>query len=79
MLVSGDLYMKGLNGTLLRCLEKDDYEWVLAEVHDVICDLIIMALSLLENFLGLVIIDLLCKKMSYKMLIHAKSVSYMVA
>ena len=36
-LVSGDLYRKGLDGTLLRCLELEESEKALAEVHDGIC------------------------------------------
>ena len=35
--VSGDLYRKGLDRTLLRCLELEESEKALAEVHDGIC------------------------------------------
>ena len=36
-LVSGDLHRKGLDETLLRCLEIDMFKKSLAEVHDDIC------------------------------------------
>ena len=34
ILVSGDLYRRGLDGTLLRCLELEESEKALAEVHN---------------------------------------------
>ena len=36
-MVSGDLYRKGLDETLLRCLEIEESEKALAEVHGGIC------------------------------------------
>ena len=36
-LVSGDLYGKSLDGTLLRCLEKEESEKALADIHNGIC------------------------------------------
>ena len=36
-LISGDLYRKGLDGTLLRCLEKDEFDQALVEIHEGIC------------------------------------------
>ena len=36
-LVFGDLYRKGLDGILLRCLELEESKKALAEVHDGIC------------------------------------------
>lgn len=36
-IIFGDLFRKGLDGSLIRCLEKYESKCALAEVHDVIC------------------------------------------
>ena len=36
-LVSSDLYRKGLDETLLRCLEKEEWEKALGDIHNGIC------------------------------------------
>ena len=36
-LVSGDLYRKSLDGTLLRCLEKEESKKSLVDIHNGIC------------------------------------------
>ena len=37
ILVADDLYRRGLDGTLLRCLEPDEFKRALAEVHEGVC------------------------------------------
>ena len=37
VLVADDLYRRGLDGTLLRCLEIDESKRALAEVHEGVC------------------------------------------
>ena len=36
-LISGDLYRRGLDGTLLRCLEKDESDQALVDIYEGIC------------------------------------------
>ena len=50
-LVSGDLYRKGLNRMLLRCLELEESEKALAKVHDGICGAHSNGLALAQKLL----------------------------
>lgn len=37
VIIANNLYWRGLNGTLLRCLEHEEAQTTLCEVHDCIC------------------------------------------
>ena len=50
-LVSGDLYRKVLDRTLLRCLELEESEKALAKVHDGICGAHSNGLALAQKLL----------------------------
>ena len=51
-LISGDLYRKGLDVRLLRCLEKDESNKALVDIHEGICGGNSNGLSMAQSFLG---------------------------
>ena len=72
ILVSSDLYRKGLDGTLLRCLEIEELEKVLAKVHNGICGSHFNGLALARKLLRAsyywptMQVDVVCYAKSYK-------------
>ena len=50
-LISGDLYRKGLDGTLLRCLEKEESDQALVDIHEGTCGGYSNGLSMARHFL----------------------------
>ena len=50
-LISGDLYRRGLDGTLLRWLEKEEFDQELVDIHEAICGGHSSGLSMAQRFL----------------------------
>ena len=74
-LVFSDLYRKGLDKMLLRCLELEDFEKAFVDVHDGICREYFNGLALSQNYLGQATIGQLCRLMLLDMLNLARNIS----